>query len=440
MTDALRTFKILTLGCKVNQYDSQVIREQLEQVGLRESATTRKADCYVINTCTVTNSADSQSRSLIRSAQRENPQARIVVTGCYAHLNTENIQAIEGVDLILNNDDKLALCEHLLPHRSKPDRAHDFEINDFKGHARAFVKVQDGCDNFCSFCKVPYVRGRSRSRSLDAIVREITKLSQNGYKEVVLTGVCLGDYGRKFEPKCDIVDLIEAIEKIDGIARIRLSSIEAHDISDRVIAKMKSSKKLCAHLHIPFQSGDGRILKAMNRRDTRQSYERLVSTLKHAIPNIGISADIMIGFSGESEKEFQNTLDFVRRVAPMRVHIFSFSPRDFTKHSHAGTQLDHSVLKQRYCRLKELCDDLSDTFKQRFMHQTLEVLFEEQKNGFWQGYTRNYLLVLAKNENFNLTNTLKEVTIKEIIRSQVYATLEEVHSYSGKQRRKKGKA
>lgn len=440
MTENLRTFKILTLGCKVNQYDSQVIREQLEQVGLRETALARKADCYVINTCTVTHSADSQSRNLIRSAQRENPHARIVVTGCYAHLNTENIQAIEGVDLIINNDDKLALCEHLFPQQFQSSQTQNFEINNFKGHARAFVKVQDGCDNFCSFCKVPYVRGRSRSRPIDTIVREVRKLGQNGYKEVVLTGVCLGDYGRKLEPKRDIVDLIETIEKINNIARIRLSSIEAHDINDRLIAKMKSSEKLCAHLHIPFQSGDDRILKAMNRRDTRQSYVRLVRKLKRAIPTIGISADIMIGFPEESEEEFQNTLDFVRRVAPMRIHIFSFSPRDFTKQSHTSTRLDRNVLKQRYDSLKELCYDLSNAFKQLFKHRTLEVLFEEQKNGFWQGYTRNYLFVLAKNDNFDLTNTLKTVTIKEIHNSQIYATLKEGHTYLGEQRRKKGKA
>ena len=423
MMNNLKTFKILTLGCKVNQYDSQVIREQLEKVGLRESDTTRKADCYVINTCTVTKSADSQSRNLIRSAKRENPQARIVVTGCYAHLNARNIQAIDGVDLIVNNDDKLALREHLLPYLEKSSPRQDVGISNFNGHTRAFVKVQDGCDNFCSFCKVPYVRGRSRSRPLDAIVREVKKLSQNGYKEVVLTGVCLGDYGRKLEPKRDIVEVIDALEEIDDIVRIRLSSIEAGDISDRLIAKMKSSKKLCAHLHIPFQSGDDRILKAMNRRDTRQAYINLVRTLKHAIPDIGISADIMIGFPGEGDKEFQNTLDFVQEVAPMRVHIFSFSPRDFTRLSHADTRIDSNVLKQRYGLLKELCDNVSTAFKQHFKNKAIEVLFEELKNGFWQGYTRNYLLVLVKNEGFNLLNTTTQVVIERITQSQMYAKL-----------------
>lgn len=424
MKNNLRTFKILTLGCKVNQYDSQLIREQLEEVGLRESESRFKADCYVINTCTVTRSADSQSRNLIRSAQRENPTARIVVTGCYAHLNADTIQAIDGVGLILNNDDKLALCEHLFPQLKKLAPAADAGIGNFKGHTRAFVKVQDGCDNFCSFCKVPYVRGRSRSRPLEAIVREAKKLSQNGYKEIVLTGVCLGDYGRKFEPRRDIVDVLEALERIEGIERIRLSSIEACDISGRLISKMQSSKKLCNHLHIPFQSGDGRILKAMNRRDSRQAYIDLVRRLKRSVPDIGISADIMIGFPGEREKEFQNTLDFVREVMPMRVHIFRFSPRDFTKLAQGGIRLSSGVLKERYRLLKEQSDKASAAFKQRFRNQAVEVLFEEIKNGFWQGYSRNYLLVSVKNKGFNLSNTTARVVIEKIGPSQVYAKLQ----------------
>lgn len=410
----MKTFKIYTLGCKVNQYDSQVIREQLQRRGLSELSNNKPADCYIINTCTVTNSADSQSRNLIRVSIRENPFAKIVVTGCYAHSNVDDIRNIEGVSLILNNDDKFNISKHIFPNTDKKT-TEKIEISDFKGHTRAFVKVQDGCNNFCSFCKVPYVRGRSRTRDIASIVSEIKRLRDKDYKEIVLTGICLGDFGKDLKEKIDLVDLIEEIENIEGILRIRLSSMEAKDITQKLIGKMKSSNKLCPHLHIPFQSGDNRILRAMNRRDTKETYLELVRRLRHHIYNIGISADIMIGFPQETDSQFQNTLDLLKEVVPLRTHIFTFNPRDCTALANRRDTIPQAILKQRYLQIKSLTDELSLNFKKRFNNQVLDVLFEEKKNGFWQGYSQNYLPILLNDaKGINLCNSLVKVKVTEV--------------------------
>ncbi|MDD5005957.1 MAG: tRNA (N(6)-L-threonylcarbamoyladenosine(37)-C(2))-methylthiotransferase MtaB [Candidatus Omnitrophica bacterium] len=417
----MQTFKIYTLGCKVNQYDSQLIREQLRRKGLKELGNGQKANFYIINTCTVTSSADRQSRYLMRVAKRENPLAKVVVTGCYAHSNADDIERIGSADIILNNDDKNRIVEFLFPD-GKDNVSAIQEISDFQGRTRAFVKIQDGCNNFCSFCKVPYVRGRSRSRNPVSIINEIKRLSDKGYKEIVLTGICLGDYGRDLEQKIDLTDLIGEIEKIKGVLRIRLSSIEAKDVTDRLIKKMKTSQKLCPHLHIPFQSGDNEILKLMNRKDRRQDYLKLAAKLRKNIKNMAITTDIMIGFPDEDEKRFLNTLDFLKKVLPSRVHIFPFDPRDNTPLVNFKNNIPEQVLKQRFILLKALSDKLGLKFKRRFLNRQLQVLFEEKKNGFWRGYSQNYLLTEAKN-NVNLNNKLMKVNINKIKNSILAARL-----------------
>jgi len=415
----MKTFKIYTLGCKVNQYDSQVIREQLQRAGLNELSDGMKANYYIINTCTVTDNADKQSRYLIRRSIRENPLGKIIVAGCYAHSNADDIRRINGVDLILNNDNKHRIATFLFPRR-KTNVSHSFQISDFKGHTRAFVKIQDGCNNFCSFCKVPYVRGRSRSRDFNSIIDEIKRLRDKGYKEIVLTGICLGDYGKDLNKSIDLVDLIEEVEKIERVSRIRLSSIEAKNISDRLIEKMKKSQKLCPHLHIPFQSGDNKTLKLMNRKDAREDYLELARKLRRNIKDISITADIMIGFPGEDEKRFLNTLDFLRKVKPARVHIFTFQPRDRTALSNYKNQIPAQALKQRFVLLKSLTDKLAFEFRKKFLNRKLDVLFEDKKNGFWIGYSQNYLLTELKiNDNLTLSNKITKVKIKKVTASKL---------------------
>jgi len=430
MAAQLKTFKIHTLGCKVNQYDSQAIRGQLIHLGLQELTNGKKADCYIINTCTVTSSADRQSRNLIRSLRRQNPSACIIVTGCYAHLNTDAIEATGCADFIINNENKFSLGKILSLPRAQAQHEHEVSVKEFSAHARAFVKVQDGCDNFCSYCKVPYVRGRSRSRALDAVKRETAVLASNGHKEVVLTGICLGDYGKDLAPRIDLVDLIESIEGIKGLERIRLSSIEAKDVSDRLIEKMSSSKKLCEHLHIPFQSGDDTILKAMNRRNSSASYLKLLKALRRAVPHIGISTDIMIGFPGEGENEFKNTLAFLKDAQPMRVHIFSFAPRDHTALFQKNTTITPIVVKKRYEFMKALSDGLSLDFMSRFIGHSLEVLFEEKLNGFWRGYSRNYLPVAVRDDGRCLSNVISRVTANRIKNSIIEVSFKAVYNKS----------
>jgi len=417
----MNTFKIYTLGCKVNQYDSQVMRESLRQAGLAELTNGRKADFCIINTCTVTINADKQSRYLIRKAKRDNPKAKIVVTGCYAHSNAQDIRKISGADLILDNDSRNRILDFIIPGQNF-SIGPDCGISGFGGHTRAFVKAQDGCNNFCSFCKVPYARGRSRSRKLNSIIEEARRLSGNGYKEIVLTGICLGDFGRDLDKSVDLVDLINGIENVDGILRIRLSSIEAKDVTDRLVKKMKTSAKLCPHLHIPFQSGDDKILKAMNRRDTRKDYLKLARKLKKNVKNIGISCDIMIGFPGEGEEEFRNTLDFLKKVEPMRAHIFCFQPRDLTPLANVKSGITTQELKRRFTVIKELTDDLALKFKKRFLNYKMDILFEDKKDGFWRGYSPNYLLTYLKTGGkLNLNNQLVKVRINGIGCSNLYA-------------------
>jgi threonylcarbamoyladenosine tRNA methylthiotransferase MtaB len=400
------------------------MREQLTRSGLQELSNGKKTDCCIINTCTVTTSADRQSRYLIRLAKRENPNARVIVTGCYAHSNAAELEKIDEVDLVLNNYKKERIAEFLNP-RNRTNIHLPFEISDFKSRTRAFVKIQDGCDNLCSFCKVPYVRGRSRSRIIDEIVDEVKRLSDNGYKEIVLTGICLGDYGKEFSGKTDLVDLIDEIEKIEGILRIRLSSIEAKDVTDKLIKKMAKSSKLCPHLHIPFQSGDDKILKHMNRRDTRQTYLKLVKKLKKNIKGMAISTDIMICFPGENKEEFNNTLDFLKEIVPSRVHIFTFQPRDKTPMSNCKSLIPRKIIKERYEQLKVLSDNLSFYFRKRFINKGLGVLFERKKDSYWCGYSENYLLTYLKsNVKLLLDNKLRKIIVKKVDTSILYSELE----------------
>lgn len=420
-----KTFKIYTLGCKVNQYDSQAIREQLEKSGLKELNDGQKANFYIINTCTVTNNADKQSRYLIRLAKRENPLAKIVVTGCYVQLNAKDIKNLSSVDLILDNESKHRIVEFISLRREN-NISSPFEISDFKGHTRAFIKIQDGCNNFCSFCKVPYVRGRSRSRDFISIIDEIKRLTDKDYKEIVLTGICLGDYGKDLDKKMWMVDLIDEIEKIQGVLRIRLSSIEAKDVTDKLIEKMKTSDKLCPHLHIPFQSGDNDILKLMNRRDTKEYYLELVQKLKKNIKNLSVTCDIMIGFPTEDDRKFQNTIDFLTKIQPLRVHIFSFQPRDATPLANFKNTLPKEILNKRFKILKSHVDELSLRFKRQFLNQNLQVLFEEKENSFWKGYSQNYLQTYLKVDNgINLKNKLIKVKIKNVEASVLYSEWKE---------------
>jgi threonylcarbamoyladenosine tRNA methylthiotransferase MtaB len=411
----MRTIKFYTLGCKVNQYDTQSIRERFIGSGFREINNGRKADIYVINTCTVTQHADSESLKLMRRAKRENPKAKIVVTGCLAELDRDKIKKESGATLIVRNKDKNRILK-LLDENNEPNDPNNKGISNFSGHTRAFLKVQDGCDNFCSYCKVPLVRGASRSRPLREVILEAGRLSANGFKEIVLSGICLGSYARDLSGGITLVDVIEALEGIEGLARIRLSSIEAGDVSDKLIDKMAHSRKLCRHLHIPIQSGDSGILKKMNRRYTKDDYLNLIHKLKSRIPQVAVTTDVLVGFPGETEEAFRNTLDLIKKVSPLRTHIFPYSRRERTAAANFNSRFSSAIIAQRIKRLKGLAESCSLEYRRQLLNKDMQVLIEgrlRDNPDLWQGYSDNYIKVAVSSRR-NLRNRLITVRLKEI--------------------------
>ncbi|MBU2251534.1 MAG: tRNA (N(6)-L-threonylcarbamoyladenosine(37)-C(2))-methylthiotransferase MtaB, partial [Candidatus Omnitrophica bacterium] len=389
--------KFLTLGCKVNQYETQGLKEKFLEFGFSE--TKAKADIYVINTCTVTHRADSKSRQLIRQAKKENPKAKIAVCGCLAQLNKAEVEKI-GVDYIVPQDQKIFLPEIISGSLDQPEaKAKNQDIWSFKithfNNQRAFVKIQDGCDNFCSFCKIPYLRGPSRSRKAQEVIEECKIISQK-HKEIVLCGVNLALWGRDFEPALSLSDLVAEILAIPGLGRLRLSSLEPRFV-DKSLISLFADKKLCPHVHFPFQYGDNRILAAMNKKETVKLYEDKVRQLRKVASDIAISCDIIVGFPGEDDSSFNNTVKFLKTVKPMRMHVFTFSPREKTKFQ--GVKLtNQKEIKKRYECLQKMAEDFSLEYKQSFLGKTLQMIAEEKDKGSVCGYTENYLRASIKGD------------------------------------------
>jgi threonylcarbamoyladenosine tRNA methylthiotransferase MtaB len=406
------------------------MRERLLAMGYREVPRGEGADTYLINTCTVTRRADSESLALIRRARRQNPSAKIIVTGCLTELDAEKIKETDRKSLILKNSEKedVPLVSRLSGQRSFRRRKTTGKkdlcftgVSYFSGRTRAFLKIQDGCDNFCSYCKVPLVRGRSRSRGLPEIVAEAHNLVKNGFKELVLTGICLGAYGKDLKPTIDLVDVIEALEKIDGL----LSSIEAGDVSERLIHKISKAGKLSPHLHIPLQSGDDRILKMMNRGYTRDYYLGLIKRLKAKRPQIAITTDVLVGFPGEEEENFQNTVKLIKEITPLKVHIFPYSERKGTQAAKELGLLNEEplIIKQRSAQLKKISDACSFLYQKRFIGKVMDVLIEDQLKGkpaFWEGHADNYMRVIVRSGKY-LKNELISLKINKILKGYLLA-------------------
>ena len=386
-------FYIKTLGCKVNQYESQVIRENFIKDGYFETNNRDEADICVVNTCTVTSTSDSKSLKSIRYKLKKKNKC-VIATGCMVDAEDLDLGKLKGVDFIIKNKDKYSI-----PYIIKgASRASEFrtQITGFENHARAFVKIQDGCNNRCSYCKVSVVRGKSKSRDFEEVLNECKILIRNSYKEIVLTGICLGSYGKDISKDISLLKLIIELCKIKGDWRIRLSSIEPKDVTDGLISQIKSEEKLCKHLHIPFQSGDDKILKRMNRPYAASDYIGIVNKLRKAIPDIAISTDIMTGFPGEKEVNFQNTLDFIREIRPMRLHAFGFSKRIGTPAYNYKDDVNIALKKNRERALIGAMEEFSREFNGMFIGKIARVLVEDKRDrqGFLQGYTDRYIKVL----------------------------------------------
>jgi threonylcarbamoyladenosine tRNA methylthiotransferase MtaB len=406
-----KNVRFYTLGCKVNQYETQAMREVLERKGYRDIEGQKGTPCdlVVVNTCTVTQDSDRTNRYWIRRLRREHPQARIAVTGCYAEKNRAELEAMPEVDLVFLNDEKPFLAERLLSPadlngKKHPDPAVTFmplSISRSEGKTRAYVKIQDGCNHACSFCKVSIVRGPSRSRALSEILDEVMRLRDTGYREIILTGIQLGAYGLDLgflsgvqERQYLLRDVIEASARVEGIERIRLSSIELTDLGKPLREAFQSVPRLCPHIHLPLQSGDNEVLARMNRRYTREEYRDIVLELKERIPDFEFSVDVMAGFPGETEEQFLNTVNLLEILKPLKTHVFPYSRREGTRAAEWST-LPVLVVRDRVHRLMALAERVSTEVRRRYLGRTIEILAEHKHEitGVTEGFTPNYLKV-----------------------------------------------
>lgn len=406
--------KFITLGCKVNQYETQALQEKFLKYGFKIAD--KDPYLYVINTCAVTSKAYIKSKEAVLKVRKENPQAKIAVVGCMVKDGWEELKKM-NVDFILPPQEKHLLPEKILGIKSEDGGIWSLKITHFFNQ-RAFVKIQDGCDNFCSFCEIPYFRGRSTSRPKEDILEEIERLSSR-HSEIVLCGVNLALYGK--ERGENLVSLIKDILKIKTLKRLRLSSLEPAYISDELLELFKN-EKLCPHLHLPFQSGDDQILKLMNKKESVSLYKEVVKKARRINPLISITCDIMVGFPYEEDRHFSNTVKFLEEIRPMRMHIFSFSARPHTVFE--NVRLKENVqkkIKDRYKVLKDLAEKFSYEYKKKFLGKELYMVTEQRKEDCVCGYTENYIKVYVK-ENLPLGKIVK-VKIKEINGSRVYGRI-----------------
>lgn len=414
-----------TLGCKVNQYESAAMAELFLDRGYEVVDFNSFADIYVVNTCNVTNESARKSRQWTRKAIRKNPDAKIIVVGCYSQVEPAEISRISGVDVILGtkNRHKIVDIVEKCKKENKPILAVEnimkeksFEDIAFKGlrhRTRAFLKIQEGCNAFCSYCIIPYARGPVRSRALDSIVKEAKNLAEDGFKEIVLTGIHLGLYGQDFNYNINLFDVISEVAKIDKIERIRLSSIEINELKDKFLEGISRIDKFCTHFHIPLQSGSDKILKLMNRHYTTKSFLERVETIKEILPNVSITTDVIVGFPGETEKDFYDTFNFIKKVGFSRLHVFPFSPRKGTKAYDMPKQLPGNIKDKRSDILIKLSSDLEKGYQKKFLGKTLDVLFEEKiKDNIYQGLTSNYIKVQIKS-CCDLHNKILPVTLEQ---------------------------
>ena len=405
------TAAFLTMGCKVNQYDTDAMHETMHRNGYTIVNGYEVADVYVVNTCTVTNVADQKARKSIRRIVRQNPKAKVLVTGCYAESDRKTVEKIPGVTFVFGNRekadfqgylDKLRESELLQiePIQHDPVREHarfSAGISHANQRTRALIKVQDGCSAFCTYCIIPYVRGRMTSRSMEDIVREAERIAASGYKEIVITGVHLGAYGLDIERKVDIGDILEQIHPIEGIERIRFSSIEPMNFPDDLVDRMAALPKCMPHFHLPLQAGNDTILRRMRRRYTTAQYARLVEKLRATFPDVGITTDVMVGFPGETDKVFEESLRFVQEIGFSQLHVFRYSPRRGTPAVDYPDQVPPGVSAARSARMIDLGNRLGNAFRRRMLGKKVKVLVEDSREGEMgqlAGFTPNYLRVL----------------------------------------------
>jgi threonylcarbamoyladenosine tRNA methylthiotransferase MtaB len=433
-------FRITTLGCKVNQYETDAIAQQLKDSDCVPASSEDKADLCIINTCTVTQKASMQSRQAVRQAIRSNPKARIVVTGCYAQTEPDEILKIDGVHTVIGHGDKHKIPEIV---RSSPMENNrrptllrrnissecDFKqvpVTVFGERTRPFLKIQDGCNTFCTYCIVPYARGRSRSMAPEKVLEHINHLKHAGYHEVVLTGVHLGAYGLDLSPKYHLAGLLSQINESNPIHRVRLSSIEPHELTEDILALLAETDVFCNHFHIPLQSGDDFVLKKMHRPYTRSFFRDLIVKINSLIPDAAIGVDALIGFPGETEKAFENTYSLIKELPVTYLHVFPFSVRKGTPAGKYPQQVDSRTIKARCEKMRTLGNQKKEAFYKKFIGKKVKILIESKRDestGLLKGITSNYIPVRV-NGGDNWVNTIVPVRIDRVDKNQtVFGTL-----------------
>lgn len=434
-----KTVSFYTLGCKVNQYETNAMEQQFIKNNYEIVENTQKADIYVINTCTVTNMAERKSRQMLRRVKEINSSAVLVVCGCYAQVAKNELEQIPEINIILGINEKneiVQIVENYMKKMAEQNKkSQEAEIDDvskqnefldfgdvtYTEKNRAVVKVQDGCNMFCSYCIIPYARGRIRSRKIESVVSEIEKIAKEGIKEVVITGIHVASYGKDFDnentsKKIRLIDLLEAINKIDGIDRIRLSSLEPTIVDEEFATRLSKLDKICDHFHLSLQSGCDETLKRMNRKYTTQIYRDAVATLRKYYPEASFTTDVIVGFPGETDEEFAKTYEFLKEIDFYRLHVFKYSPRRGTVAEKMPKQIDGNKKEERSNKLIELSNSTENKHNQSYIGKTVKVLFEEFEDGFFKGHTTNYMMVKVAGEeekSDKFVNKILDVKIKE---------------------------
>lgn len=398
-----------TLGCKVNSYETEAMWQLFQQAGYEKVEFEEEADVYLINTCTVTNTGDKKSRQIIRRAVRQNPDAVIAVTGCYAQTSPAEVAAIPGVDIVVGTQGRDQLVGfvnqfrqermpiHAVGNIMKQREYEELAVPTFSDRTRASLKIQEGCNNFCTFCIIPWAKGLSRSRKPENVLTQARQLVDAGYKEIVLTGIHTGGYGDDFEDY-KLADLLWDLDRLDGLKRIRISSIEASQVNERVIEVLKASEKMCRHLHIPLQAGDNEVLKRMRRKYTVEEYRETIHRLHEAMPNLAITTDVIVGFPGETDEQFKNGLRFVEELGMYQLHVFPYSKRTGTPAARMTDQVPEEIKHERVRQFIQLSKRLQLQYSQQFVGDVLEVIperpyKEDPASGLYMGYADNYLQV-----------------------------------------------
>lgn len=425
---------LYNLGCKVNAYETEAMQHLLEEAGYEIVPFTQKADVYVINTCSVTNMADRKSRQMLHKAKKNNPDSIVVAAGCYVQTSEKEVLNDLSVDIVIGNDRKHDLVRLLEEYSLDSvndtvddinDGKHDFEelfIDQTKEHTRAFIKVQDGCNQFCSYCIIPYARGRVRSRRFENVIAEVERLAANGFKEVVLTGIHLSSYGVDFEEATGLLELIQAVNAVKGIERIRLGSLEPKIVTEHFASELSKLDKICPHFHLSLQSGCDATLKRMNRKYTTKEYERGCELLRKYFVHPAITTDVIVGFPGETEEEFEQTKAYLEHIHFYEMHIFKYSKRKGTRAAVMPDQIDEQIKAARSEKLIALGHDMSKEFRKFYIGKNEEVLFEEKAvigdKEYFVGYTKEYVKV-AKKTDENLENQIVSGRISGMLTDEI---------------------